>query len=186
MEPGCIQSVLPTSSTDQTITPRSLTWICLPYFTLEPYSGLLSADRPSVFPIQTLMQAKYSGATYQRDMQQAVCQTQEGAQNHCFHIAQLWCIVLDNCKVRLFHIFLGVLEHILTNAIALLLTYSRMPEDALCSELINRNFLTSAQLATTLASVKLSVRYRGNVMWSIPVEECQTWFVSCDSWRLLY
>ncbi|PQE19705.1 mg2+ transporter protein [Rutstroemia sp. NJR-2017a BVV2] len=51
-----------------------------------------------------------------------------------------------------------------------------MPEDALCSDLITRSFLTSAQLAASGPKVNLSVRYRGNVMWSIPVEECQTWF----------
>ncbi|PQE19750.1 mg2+ transporter protein [Rutstroemia sp. NJR-2017a WRK4] len=51
-----------------------------------------------------------------------------------------------------------------------------MSEDALCSDLITRSFLTSAQLANSGHKVNLNVRYRGNVMWSIPVEECQTWF----------
>lgn len=100
MEPACIQHILPSDGSfkDRTVTPRTITWICLPYFSLEKYSGLLSADRPSVFPIQTLLQAQFSRTARNRDMQQAVCQNKEAVAGFCFHIAQFWCLVLDNCR----------------------------------------------------------------------------------------
>ena len=104
MEPACIQHVLPSDGSfkDQTTTARTVTWICLPYFILQNYSGLLSAENPSAFPVQTLLQAQFSRATRKRDMQQAVCQNKKADANLCFHIAQFWCIVLDNCRF-LFH-----------------------------------------------------------------------------------
>ena len=100
MEPACIQHVLPSDGSfkGKTVTPRTVTWICLPYFILQNYSGPLSAENPSAFPVQTLLQAQFSRATRDRDMQQAVCQNKEAAASLCFHIAQLWCIVLDNCR----------------------------------------------------------------------------------------
>lgn len=99
MEPRFIQNRLPPggSPSEQTLAPRTVTWICLPYFTLERYSGLLAADNPRLFPMQTLLQAQFSGATRDRDMQQAVRQ-RKGSSEVCFHIAQLWCLILDNCR----------------------------------------------------------------------------------------
>jgi len=43
------------------------------------------------------MQADYSQHLMARDMQQAVRQIKEGPQEHCFHISQLWALVVDNC-----------------------------------------------------------------------------------------
>jgi hypothetical protein len=100
MEPGYLQrSLHPDGNTKVApLIPRSAHWLSLPYFSLEPYSGLLSASSPSVYPIQTLLQSQLSRATRDRDMQQAVCQNTSIAAGLCFHIDQLWCIVLDNCK----------------------------------------------------------------------------------------
>lgn len=76
----------------------SARWISIPYFSLEQYSGLLSASNLASFPPQTLLQAQYSRNTAQRDMEQAVCQLGTAKRGQCFHISQLWCIVLDNSK----------------------------------------------------------------------------------------
>lgn len=102
MEPGCFDYLLPHDSGvgGQTRTTRSVTWICLPYFSLEPYSGLLSgAENSSAFPIQTLLQAQFSRAAKERDMQQAVRQVAKAGPGLCFHISQLWCIIINNCTV---------------------------------------------------------------------------------------
>lgn len=98
LEPKFIQNRLPPSSNPngQTLVPQTVTWVCLPYFTLERYSGLLAADNPRLFPIQTLLQAQFAGTTRERDLQQAVVQ-RKGSPEVCFHIAQLWCLILDNC-----------------------------------------------------------------------------------------
>jgi hypothetical protein len=99
MEPKFRQQTLSSerSPREQTLTPRTVTWLCLPYFSLEPYSGLLGADNPKAFPNQTLLQAKFTRTARTRDMQQVVCGQQGAPKGFCFHIAQLWCLVLDNC-----------------------------------------------------------------------------------------
>jgi hypothetical protein len=79
-------------------TLGSARWICIPYFSLEQYSGLLSASNLSLFPAQTLLQAQYSRNNVQRDMEQAVCQLGHAKRGECFHISQLWCVVIDNGK----------------------------------------------------------------------------------------
>ena len=96
MDPSCIQREVPSKgSRRQTTTRRTATWICLPYFSLEPYSALDGTS--SGFPPQTLLQAQFSGVRRERDMQQAVHRIKQAPPGHCFHIAQLWCLVLDNC-----------------------------------------------------------------------------------------
>lgn len=76
----------------------SARWICLPYFSLEKYSGLSAASEPTAFPAQTLLQIQYSRNTSQRDMEQAVCQLGSAERGECFHIAQLWCLIIDDSK----------------------------------------------------------------------------------------
>lgn len=80
------------------VRSRTVTWVSLPYFSLEPYSGLLeTANSPGSFATPTLLQSRYSRTTRARDMEQAVCQQGGGPKGHCFHIAQLWCLVLNSC-----------------------------------------------------------------------------------------
>lgn len=101
MEPATIQHVLPRDSSSKTtaLTNRMVTWMCIPYFTLEPYSGLEEvADDPSAFPIETLLQAKFSRSSKKRDMHQAICEDKEAPAGTCFHIAQVWCLIIDNCE----------------------------------------------------------------------------------------
>jgi hypothetical protein len=74
------------------------TWMCLPYFCLQKYSGASSGLHPSSHPIRTLLQARFSSVKKDRDMQQAVCRLPSTPSEHCFHIAQVWCIVLNECK----------------------------------------------------------------------------------------
>ncbi|KAK6948222.1 hypothetical protein Daesc_009986 [Daldinia eschscholtzii] len=96
MDPKPIRVTIPPDGRTKGQTSRFVTWLCVPYFSLEKYSGLLSASTASSFPIETLLQSDYARTTQERDMQQAVCKNGEVPDGHCFHIAQLWCIVLDN------------------------------------------------------------------------------------------
>ncbi len=60
---------------------------------------------------------------------------------------------------------------------ALLLTYGRLTHEALCEGIITK---TLKPLETQLDSVPtktLLVRYKEMIVWSIPLEQCQTWFV---------
>lgn len=76
----------------------ALRWICLPYFTLQQYSGLGSVADKTFFPPVTLLQDQYSRTSRQRDMDQAVCQLGIAEKGECFHVSQLWSLVLDNGK----------------------------------------------------------------------------------------
>lgn len=98
MEPACIRRELPSDGGpkgQEAATPRMATWVCLPYFSLESYSSL---DNASGFPVQTLLQTQFPRVAKARDMQQAVCRNKQVPAGYCFHIAQLWCLVIDNCK----------------------------------------------------------------------------------------
>lgn len=98
MTPFSLQRTIPPDDAlagRATSTPRTATWVCVPYLSLEAYSRL---DSASGFPAKTLLQMQYSRAGKARDMQQAVCMNGGVPAGHCYHIAQLWCLVLDNCK----------------------------------------------------------------------------------------
>ncbi|KAF7560841.1 hypothetical protein G7046_g3306 [Stylonectria norvegica] len=132
-------------------------WICVPYFSLEPYSGLLAASRLTSFPSQTLLQSQYSRNTLQRDMDQAVCQLGTGKRGECFHIAQLWSIVVGN---------------------SLLLTCGSMTQPELLGDQIKVNVEPDRDLSRASSQGNILVSYGESVVWSMAAEECQTWFVS--------
>lgn len=72
--------------------------MCLPYFSLQQYSGFGSVAEKTSFPPVTLLQEQYSRTTRQRDLDQAVCQLGVAEKGQCFHTSQLWSLVLDNGK----------------------------------------------------------------------------------------
>lgn len=74
----------------------SVRWICLEYFSVRKYSGLSAASNQAMFPSQTLMQAHYSRTSRQRDMEQAICSLGNAGEGQCFHIEQLWCLILNS------------------------------------------------------------------------------------------
>jgi hypothetical protein len=100
MEPGLLQVRIDADRVVKTksIAARTAAWLCIPYFTLQKYAGPLAGAAPGSFPTRTLLQEQYSGVSAERDMQQAVCQTGHAPAGMCFHVAQLWCIVLDDCQ----------------------------------------------------------------------------------------
>ncbi|KAI2782312.1 hypothetical protein F4815DRAFT_30049 [Daldinia loculata] len=153
MDPKPIRVTIPPDGRTKGQTSRFVTWLCVPYFSLEKYSGLLSASTVSSFPIESLLQSEYARTTEERDMQQAVCKNGEVPDGHCFHIAQLWCIVLDN---------------------TLLITCGRMPSSTLRGDIVriaNEPFKESIGKGK-----KIYVSYYDTVLWELPLESCSTWF----------
>lgn len=161
---------------------RAVTWVSLPYFSLEPYSGLqATANSPKSLATPTLLQARYSRTRRARDMEQAVCQHGGAPKGHCFHVAQLWCLVLDSCACHSTSPSDSSNIPLINfpSFIALLLTYGRIAEDVLCADIITKTVKPLHNPPDPMPSKKtLSVRFRGAIMWSIPTHECQTWFVS--------
>lgn len=181
MEPAVISQRILDSGKNHGGVSRTAAWVCIPYFSLETYSGLLSAESSSEFPIQTLLQAQYSKTARERDLQQAVCQLSGKGSTRCFHVAQLWCLILDKC--RYFPLLLspthtGIETDLQILPSALLLTYGRMAEDALLAQ--SRDSMTQITMKNSAVQVKsrLIVSYRGCVVWGFALEECQTWTVS--------
>jgi hypothetical protein len=103
---------------------RYATWWCLPYFYLDKYSGDHSGAKSGQHPLQTLLQARFVSTKEGRDKQQASCQVLDGKPLPCFHIAQLWCVVLDQCMyciswlMKLNTNSFSTLSDLWTNAIA--------------------------------------------------------------------
>ncbi|KAI0022440.1 hypothetical protein F4780DRAFT_777811 [Xylariomycetidae sp. FL0641] len=154
MEPGTIRVNLPPEGRPTlSTTPRSLTWLSMPYFSIEKYAGLLSAGTPSSFPLETLLQSEYSRTTQEREEQQVVWQTNQPKEAHCFHVAQVWCIVLDN---------------------SLLLTCGRMSGAALRRDLITVAPGSFGEVG--VQSKALYVSYYDSVLLELPLTSCLTWF----------
>ncbi|CAI4214455.1 unnamed protein product [Parascedosporium putredinis] len=173
MEPTFIQDLIPAATSsvsagkESTARPRPITWICLPYFSLEKYSGLESG---ASFPVQTLLQAQFSRADKKRDMQQAVVRAKLAGEGECFHIAQVWCVVLDN---------------------TFLFTCARHPETTLFGQTIERIVKPLDELGPAMTKeVKSSmafilVRFANAVVWKFPLEESQTWVAFISHFREL-
>ncbi|KAF4997797.1 hypothetical protein FGRMN_3635 [Fusarium graminum] len=140
------------NTSDTTI--GSARWICIPYFSLEQCSGLLAATSMSLFPAQTLLQAQYSRNTAARDMEQAVVQLGNAERGECFHISQLWCLVIDN---------------------SLIATCGTMSREDLFGQSLEIKEHPSRALVIERKGTIL-VGYGDSVVWSLAAEQCQTWF----------
>ncbi|KAI1327452.1 hypothetical protein F5Y16DRAFT_372060 [Xylariaceae sp. FL0255] len=141
-------------STGASTTSRHGTvhWINLPFFELKKYSSeKLKSD---LFPSQTLTQVDYSQHLMARDMQQAVRQINEGPEDHCFHISQLWAIVINN---------------------SLLVTCSTM-SDKLGDDRIEMKNVPPEEKGGDGDELRIQVEYRENTLWALPLRECSTWF----------
>ncbi len=98
MVPGILQEILPKEPGDSHVKTKTITWMCLPYFCLQKYAGNLSGLPASSHPVRTLLQARFSLTRKERDMQQAVRNLPGTLQDHCYHIAQVWCLILGDGK----------------------------------------------------------------------------------------
>ena len=62
-------------------------------------------------------------------------------------------------------------------SLAFVITYGRMSEDVLRGKTITKSVKTLDTLPEEQSQQKFWVRFGGNVMWTLPVKDCQTWFV---------
>ncbi|CZR67669.1 uncharacterized protein PAC_17568 [Phialocephala subalpina] len=157
MVPGVLQGPLLKDPRDNLSRSGTVTWICLPYFCLQKYSGSISGLPASSHPMKTLLQARFSLTRKERDMQQAACHLLGTPQDHCFHIAQIWCLILDD---------------------DLLITCARTPIPSLTGKSIS---LSPAPKYQQLSRIRRSLSKHllvscDKLLWSFPLEECQTWF----------
>ncbi|KAH8121649.1 hypothetical protein LI328DRAFT_158084 [Trichoderma asperelloides] len=161
MEPKCIQVPVQATGKKASESSHAAHWICIPYFSLHQYSGSPSTSNTALFPAQTLLQSQYSRSSQQRDMDQAVCQLGQVPRGDCFHISQMWCLIVGN---------------------SVLITCSTMQQ----SELQGACLKVNTEPSQVGASGKILVSYGGAVMWSLTTKECPTWFAFIAHFRAFW
>ena len=75
---------------------QRLLLVCIPYLYLTSYSPEIPSNSTHLHPLKSLLQSKYSGVSKQRDLRQVVCELRLPQKGHCFHIPQLWCLVISD------------------------------------------------------------------------------------------
>ncbi|KAM3508600.1 hypothetical protein MY10362_001116 [Beauveria mimosiformis] len=133
--------------------PAMARWLCMPFFILKQYSGLLAGSSLASFPSQTLLQSQYSRTTQQRDMQQAVCELGIASKGECFHIEQLWCLMVGE---------------------SLLVTCGNMSRSKLEGNVIKLSSEPSRGLSAASAPGRILVRHGSSLTWSFSPEQCPT------------
>lgn len=181
MVPCLLQETLSQDIRTKSSRSRTVMFQCLPYFCLEKYSGSLSGLRSSSHPMRTLLQQRFSLVQKDRDMQQAVCQLLDTPTEHCFHIAQMWCLVLDDCKPSF-----GRISELSLKSPALLVTCARTSMNTLQGGSISIiSEPTRGNLEAAPPSLLVSIEEKqGKRLWSFRLDECQTWFVSTSTIRV--
>lgn len=143
---------------------RYATWICVPYLALSRYTGLESSADPASYPTETLLQSSYTRVARKRDLAQVVRQVGIGEDASCFHIPQLWSIVVGD---------------------SLLVTCGVMSQAELRGDVAEPVKGVPTHKSVTIVSeppkesndgVRIMVYHEGSLAWIIPAKECPTYF----------
>jgi hypothetical protein len=73
---------------------KSILFFCIPYASLEKIENQSSAVHTGNHVTRTLLQTLFSSAGRDRELKQAVCHLPQTPKQHCFHVPQLWCLVV--------------------------------------------------------------------------------------------
>ncbi|KAF5867786.1 putative mg2+ transporter protein [Botrytis fragariae] len=148
--PRLLQESLRDETPPTTFKPRKLTWLCLPYFSLQKYTS--SNVKSSSHPPRTLLQTRQSMTPKERDLKQAVCHLPDTPAGSCFHIGQAWFLILDDSSI-------------ISCAGS---STAQMTKDSI-SMAPFRNDNADSPMYTLLVSDS------GSTLWSLPIGECTTW-----------
>lgn len=170
MVPSFMQETISGEMRPKASKSRSIFWMCVPYFCLDKY-GVTSGLRSSSHPMRTLLQARFSMTEKQRDLQQAVCYLPDTPNEHCFHIAQVWFLILDDCGSFHFRV------HRILTCEALIISCAQNSISILQGESIDTCSLSPLESPLPI-SPNILVSVKSLVTWSLPVNQCETWFVS--------
>lgn len=78
----------------------SVSFLCMPYFLLAPYSTSAPLQASSCYPLRTLLQSWHMSTPKKRDMQQAIRNLNYPKEDYVFHVPQVWCLMLGDSKSR--------------------------------------------------------------------------------------
>ena len=76
----------------------SVSFLCMPYFLLAPYSSGAPSQASSCYPLRTLLQTWHMSTPKKREMQQAICDLHYPEEDYVFHVPQVWCLRLGDSK----------------------------------------------------------------------------------------
>ncbi|PGH07592.1 hypothetical protein AJ80_07981 [Polytolypa hystricis UAMH7299] len=154
MEPNLAQDVYYEDGDSKNCKSRRVLAMCIPFFSLEEYKARKLPDKSSGHPLRSLLQSRYSSIGKERDMQQVVCKLGSAPKGHCFHVSQMWCLVVGD------HLFL---------------TCARMPDGTLSKESVR---FVPAQPPGDPSQEKprLLVTDNARHVWVLDPEKCKSWF----------
>jgi hypothetical protein len=170
MAPSFLQDNISGEMRPKASRARTVSWLCVPYFCLARYATS-SSLRPSSHPMRTLLQARYSQVQKKRDMEQAVCQVSGTPPEHCFYIGQIWILILDDCTYRLSYRYV----HDKLTLEAVIVSCAQSPISSLQGESIT--IVPNPTESSTTLSQNILIYTKNSLLWSLPVNECQDWFV---------
>ncbi|TGO45808.1 hypothetical protein BOTNAR_0637g00020 [Botryotinia narcissicola] len=148
--PRLLQESLRDETPSTTFKPRKLTWLCLPYFSLQKYTS--SNLKSSSHPPRTLLQTRQSMTPKERDLNQALCHLPDTPAGSCFHIGQAWFLILDDSSI----------------ISCAGLSTAQMTKDSISMSPF-RSDTSNCPMHTLLVSDS------GSTLWSFPIGECTTW-----------
>ncbi|KAF1812448.1 hypothetical protein P152DRAFT_449192 [Eremomyces bilateralis CBS 781.70] len=134
---------------------------CFPYFSLERYAAVALPDNAALHTGLPLLQTLYSSARKDRDLQQAICKLPDTRKGSCFHVSQIWSMVLDD---------------------RLLITCSRHSIRDISSESFS---LTTRPETESSVRDYIEVSDDGRHVWLLPLSRCQTWLAFTAHFRHL-
>src|SRR6266576_332780 len=95
MEPFFFQETVSSNSKSKSRCTRTITVISLPYFSLEKYAYQKVGDKSTSHPVRTLLQSHTPLVERERDINQVASKLPNVPEEFCFHVPQLWCLVID-------------------------------------------------------------------------------------------
>ncbi|KAK2624167.1 hypothetical protein QTJ16_006117 [Diplocarpon rosae] len=153
MVPSFLQDTLSEERRPKTSRVRTVSWICIPYFCLEKYSTATGL-RASTHQMRTLLQARFALTQKERDMKQAVQGLGNTPPEHCYHIAQIWFLIIDDTMI---------------------VSCARPSMTALQGDSLSA-LPTPKDINTPMLSPNILVSTKSALLWALPLDECQSWF----------
>ncbi|KAL9597452.1 MAG: hypothetical protein Q9219_005144 [cf. Caloplaca sp. 3 TL-2023] len=127
-------------------------FLCLPYFSLEPYSSRQDISTSDAHPMRSLLSIQYPSVAREREMQQAFCRLKGSGQRLCYHVPQLWCLAIGK---------------------KLLLTYSRLSMQQNQQSIGNVDTLDPP--LDSFETCKIHINDSNGRLWLLPLSRCLTW-----------
>ncbi|KAL8662824.1 MAG: hypothetical protein Q9168_008199, partial [Polycauliona sp. 1 TL-2023] len=130
--------------------PSRTRFLCLPYFQLRQLPTHSLSIVSEIHTTRTLLETQYPSTSAKRDLQQAVCHFDYTPKRHCFHVPQLWCLIIDN---------------------RFLITSGSLSKEETQSQVAD----ITLQSAADMTSRYLHLSDESGRRWLLPLSSCQSW-----------